>query len=853
MARVTAGGQGPLRVTRLARDAQTKTGLGDELERRSSRRQHVGAVLYMGSRSAAHRLVTMGDLVVRFGAGVSSARRAALARQVGVQGVAVLGVGRDVYRWRTAEPLAVFKAVDVLERQGEVLWAEPVFQRARATRGLPDDPLFNAEDWAQWHLRNTGQRGGTPGQDVNVASVWQQQVGGAWLRGAHTDGEGDDDQVIAIVDDGLEVLHPDLQENVLVGRSHDWVDGDDDPTPSIPSSVPGVGDSWDRHGTACAGVAAARGYNGRGVTGSAPWAGLVGFRFMAAGWSEGADAEAEALAAAWRETPGEPASPLIDEQQVVDVSSSSWGPLDDRHLEGAPQVVEQALQNGVQNGRGGRGIVYVWAAGNGRIDHDNVNYDGYANSRYTIAVGATTDRGRVAGYSESGAPLMVVAPSGDGVAGSRHDITTTDLTGARGANPSGTYSDYTNGFGGTSSSAPVVAGVVALMLQAQPDLSWRDVQVILMSTARKIDAAGGGWQTNAAGHHVSHTYGYGLVDAQAAVDKARTWQMLGTESVVQASASPNTAIPDASTSGVTSTITLGAQQRLTIEYVEVVLVAPHTYWSDLEVTLIAPSGTRSVLSPSSYLQSDGEVSGFNDGWRFGSALHLGESSQGTWRLRVRDLQRGDSGRLASWTLKVYGTQALPDAEPPVVGVTPTRTWWNKTVKLQARATDVGSNVARVERRVAQSADGPFAEASSVTIKVDRRTHRNDGRRTVWFRATDNSGNVALLPRVINVDTRRPRTQMRGNAGVKRGGRAKLRCRVVDPGFSSRRVHVWFQVRDARGRVRVTWDAGMRSTRSDVVLRTRVRLPRGRYKVRALARDAAGNKQSSAGAGTLIVR
>jgi subtilisin-like proprotein convertase family protein len=512
-------------------------------------------------------------------------------------------------------------------------------------------------------------------------------------------------------------------------------------------------------------------------------------------------------------------------------------------------LTQAALVDGVTNGRGGKGIVYVWAAGNGRAQGDNVNYDGYANSRYAMAVGASTALGKVAPYSEDGAPLRVVSPSSDGDASGLRDITTVDMSGDAGY----VTGDYSSAFGGTSASAPAVSGVVALLLQANPQLTWRDVQAILMTTAAKIDPSHGDWKTTAAGYHVNHTYGFGRVNAAAAVAAARTWRTLGPETTVELSATPGAMIPDASSTGVTSSIVVGQeQQRLSLEYVEVVIDAPHAYWHDLEITLVAPSGTESILSvPATPTDVTG---GANlEGWRFGSARHFGESSLGTWRLRVRDLQRGDVGRLDSWTLRLYGAVASPDAKPPVTSVVPARHWWNGTVKVELRAVDRGSNVARTDLRVAPKANGPFKALAKYELRVAKRTHASDGRRTLWFRSIDNLGNTERVRRfVLNVDTRPPTTAMLGSVVVRRGRVAVLHARARDPGFSAHRVRLRLQVVGANGRVVRLLDAGIRRTGDAVKVRFRCDLPKGRYTVRALARDLAGNAQNVVGSSTLTV-
>ncbi|MBE3072223.1 MAG: S8 family serine peptidase, partial [Acidobacteria bacterium] len=491
------------------------------------------------------------------------------------------------------------------------------------TADTPSDPFYAQ----QWHLRNTGQSGGVANQDINVEPIWSEF-------------KGSPNEVIAIVDDGLELAHEDLAPNVVAGLSHNYVTGSSDPTPSS---------GTDSHGTSVGGIAAARGFNGIGVSGVAPYAGLVGFNFLK--YVNDVN-EVDALSRS---------------NQIVDIYSNSWGPTDRGYsLVGIGALTEAALASGVANGRGGRGSVYVWAAGNG-YDNDNSNYDGYANSRYAIAVSASTNTGARASYSEPGANILVNAPSNGGTLG----IMTTDLMGPAGCNPGTggagcgpnpvTNENYTAFFGGTSAAAPAVSGVIALMLQANPNLGWRDVRAILATTADKNSptddgsTSDSGWTTNGAGYHISHTLGFGRVNATAAVQAARTWTNLDPEESAVGFAAPGVPIPDSPGSGqfgapVASTITIADDLR--VEFVEVVFSSRnHTYWGDLEIVLQSPAGTESRLA-----ETHASDAGPYDDWRFGSARHLGESSRGQWSLTVRDGGPRDTGTFDAWTLRIYGVR-----------------------------------------------------------------------------------------------------------------------------------------------------------------------------------------------------
>ena len=188
-------------------------------------------------------------------------------------------------------------------------------------------------------------------------------------------------------------------------------------------------------------------------------------------------------------------------RDLVAISSNSWGPSDSGKVVSGPGPLLQAsLEDNMYQGRGGLGTIVTLAGGNGRNNDDNSNYDGYANSRFTIGVAAITDYGDQAWYSEDGANILVAAHSRGGSQG----ITTADIRGSGGY----TSSDINNDFGGTSSATPLVSGVIALMLEANPSLTYRDVQHVLVHSARTNDASDSDWMTNGGGHDVNHKYGY---------------------------------------------------------------------------------------------------------------------------------------------------------------------------------------------------------------------------------------------------------------------------------------------------------------------------------------------------------
>ena len=518
-----------------------------------------------------------------------------------------------------------FDAIDFakqIEDADGVIYAYPNIWEERTKR---NDPLYPD----QWHLENTGQQGGAVGEDVRIANVWNSYRGSG--------------SIIAIVDDGLDEAHEDLTDNVLSGWGWNWTTNNSDPSPVMPD---------DGHGTACGGVAAARGFNLLGGRGAAPYAYLVGYNLLS---NSTFDNEAEALS---------------KNNSLIEIYSNSWGPSDDGlDLGLLTPVVEAALVDGITNGRNGKGNIFVFAGGNGQGEGDNSNYDGYANSRYTIAVSAVTNLGEQSYYSESGANIIVSAPSSGGA---DSGIVTTDVTGAEAGYSPGDGSpdpNYTITFGGTSSAAPLVSGIASLMLEANRDLTWRDVRDVMLTTARKNNPADPEWTQNGAGYWIHHGFGFGVINAESAVTTAHRWVSSGAEvSYSGYSSSPGLSIPDDDPAGVDDAIFLGGiPADFKIEYVEITFSASdHPYWGDLQITLTSPSGTISRLSE---LNPNGAGQQW-DGWKFGSIRHFGESPNGVWSLNVADMSAPDEGTLESWSLTFYGTTSpgYEDTLPPTTPI-----------------------------------------------------------------------------------------------------------------------------------------------------------------------------------------
>ena len=486
------------------------------------------------------------------------------------------------------------------------------------------DPWFGC----QWNLDNTEQFANGAGEDINVLELWD-------ATRPVTMGEG---VSVAIVDDGIDVGHVDLAENVDTASNHSF------------NTRGKIDNPVNTHGTAVASIIAARD-NSDGVRGVAPRATVYGYDFLSGGVANTDNQN------------------ISMEPKTVDtaVSNNSWGYSTGGRLARVGTSWEEAVEKGVTTDFDGKGVLYVFSAGNGHGGGDYSNLSELTNFYAVTAVCSVNYADKRSWYSEMGSNLWVCAPSNSpGEIPELPSITTADVE-----------NRYRTNFGGTSAAAPTVSGVAALIRAADKTLSWRDVKLILANSARKNDPANNGWREGALKYgsttdrySFNHEYGFGMVNAGAAVALAKTWthvpemrQKTGTSTDQQQ------AIPDTSRRGtpgrtIESTLTIDNYVGF-IEFVQIDINFRHTYFGDLKVELVSPSGKRSSLSVPRdvYL-----LNTINGSFRFGSARHLGENSAGTWKLRVADYLPEDSGILRSWSVTVYGHGITPD-EPEIDSVT----------------------------------------------------------------------------------------------------------------------------------------------------------------------------------------
>ncbi|KAI0042684.1 hypothetical protein FA95DRAFT_1525115 [Auriscalpium vulgare] len=477
-----------------------------------------------------------------------------------------------------------------------------------------EDPLFSQ----QWHLVNNE----FPQHMMNVTGLWEMGITGHGV-------------VTALVDDGLDYTSDDLAANFFAAGSHDYNDHEDLPFPKLFD---------DHHGTRCAGQIAAVKNNVCGM-GIAYDSKVAGLRILSGSISD-----------------VDEAASLNYNYQNTSIYSCSWGPTDDGKTMEAPNyLIQRAILNGVQNGRGGKGSIFVFASGNGAAYGDQCNFDGYTNSIYSITVSAVDYKGLHPVYSEPCAANLVVAYS----SGSGNHIVTTDV----GKNA------CANTHGGTSAAAPNAAGVFALALSVRPDLNWRDLQHLTVRTAKVVNAKDPDWNNTAAGRPFSYKYGYGVLNGYDFVTAAQNWQSVKPQTWVEKTpvqiangtcdflgdmAGGELIVPG----GLTHTITVTKEDLEkdnfeTLEHITVRVWITHAKRGDVEVEIVSPNGIKSVLA--ARRRDDRATTGY-PGWRFMSVKHWDENPIGDWTIRVSDVgAEGRHGHFLGWSLSLFGSVVNPDA------------------------------------------------------------------------------------------------------------------------------------------------------------------------------------------------
>ncbi|XP_038329082.1 proprotein convertase subtilisin/kexin type 6 isoform X3 [Canis lupus familiaris] len=371
-----------------------------------------------------------------------------------------------------------------LRMDPQVQWLQQQEVKRRVKRQVRSDPqalYFNDPIWSNMWYMHCGDKNSRCRSEMNVQAAWKKGYTGKNV-------------VVTILDDGIERNHPDLAPNYDSYASYDVNGNDYDPSPRYDAS------NENKHGTRCAGEVAASANNSYCIVGIAYNAKIGGIRMLDGDVTDVVEAKSLGI-----------------RPNYIDIYSASWGPDDDgKTVDGPGRLAKQAFEYGIKKGRQGLGSIFVWASGNGGREGDHCSCDGYTNSIYTISVSSTTENGYKPWYLEECASTLATTYSSG--AFYERKIVTTDLR-----------QRCTDGHTGTSVSAPMVAGIIALALEANNQLTWRDVQHLLVKTSRPAHLKANDWKVNGAGHKVSHLYGFGLVDAEALVMEAKKWTAVPTQ------------------------------------------------------------------------------------------------------------------------------------------------------------------------------------------------------------------------------------------------------------------------------------------------------------------------------------
>lgn len=653
---------------------------------------------------SASPIVETAELVVQFASAIQPSQVTTLLGRVGARSVRSLGVMvPNGYVAQVTDPRAsALDAANRLHAMPQVRFAHPSLLWPLVPRYTPNDPLFTQ----QWHLQNTGQSGGTPGADIKAPAAWDIQRGNA-------------STIIAVIDDGVDLLQEDLHANLVAG--YDFRDHDSNPSPA----------AGDDHGTAVAGVAAAVGSNGLGVTGVAPACKIMPIRLIGGLISDTDIADAFRYAA----------------DHGAGVINNSWGPPDGRTtLYPLPDVVKAGIDYAINTGRGGKGCIVVFAAGNG---NESVMTDGYSSYSRVLAIAASTNQDVHASYSDYGAAIALCAPSNGGSL----SITTTDRTGTAGYSTG----NYTPDFGGTSSAAPVVSGVAALLMAQDPGATADQIKQRLIAGADKISPATGAYDSQ--GHSIY--FGFGRVNARRSLERTpnvpavtmvlpNNNALIGAKYTLRATDSnnalvqsmtfqgrleqgsflrtPNLFIPDVSTVADSTSFT----PSFTIENAQVTVNINHSCSGDLKVDLIAPDN-------SSWNVFTGDVNCFPV-----VAVNMavpglaGKNAHGTWKLQVTDRAALDTGTLVNWGVSFYSNwKTLAQVTTPDANGAWSSMWsasgqsgkW--TVKAVAATTlgafeDQHTNISRDDLYPTATVTVPAANAAFVSSPLARGTAGDTG-------------------------------------------------------------------------------------------------------------------------------
>ena len=479
--------------------------------------------------------------------------------------------------------------------------------------GLEGDTLFDK----QWYIKALG----TATNPSEVPSIVGNDLGLQDIYSKYMGYNGGNPIILQIVDSGVDVKHEDLKDNIDATRSLNGAE----------VGVPAPGGVFKPHGTMLAGIAAARAFNNKGVRGVAPFAKIAGSNWLV-------EQSLDGLEAAWYSGAG---------ANEIAVTNNSWGTYYT-----IDTFYEDIMEQGAKDLRDGKGRVYVFASGNARTFNADANIQYVINNRYALVVSAVEYDNKVASYSTPGANVWVSAYGGSVSYDEGPTIATTYLSGESTKTwAEDSAGNYTYAMAGSSAAAPMVTGSVALLLEACPNLGWRDVKYILAKSAKQIDSQNPSWVTNASGIHFSRDYGFGLVDTKAAIAMCENgYNNFNIDMWASTELTTNSSI------GAKKDVTVTIQKDMKIEWVETTVDIDTQNASDLDIFLTSPSGTKVQLVKSGTKVGANLIPNsdwMKGGFRFSTGAFLDENSIGDWSVEIINTKT-DSATLKKASIKIYG-------------------------------------------------------------------------------------------------------------------------------------------------------------------------------------------------------
>ena len=478
------------------------------------------------------------------------------------------------------------------------------------------DPLWN-ETWFLNPRKSINDPNGAQNGAMNVMGAWIEGMTGYGIRVAH-------------IDTGIDYNHPDLRYNYDSSISTNIYDPERDAFESSKEN---------NHGTNMAGLVGAAVNNSRCGVGIAYHCriGMIKVNFSDY-WSDATEAKM-----------------FSHGRERVDLYINGWGPRKG-HLDTVGPLAKQALQEGTIKGRGGKGNIFVLPAGNEGAYGSGCDYNGFANSIFTITINGAGQRGFKPYYGLQCSAVLTTTFTGGSYPSK--DIVTTNVGGT-----------CRKDFGGTSASVSIAGGIIALCLQANSNLTWRDVQylVVLSSMPSPLNSKDANWITNGANKKFSRSFGFGLLNADMLVKQAKEWSLVEKQISCSFTYRNNESNLDENIIGqylnkrIPVSFNPSSCDIIYLEHVVLTLTASTPKRGDIKIDLLSPMGTN--LTVFDGYRGDNSFLGFNNA-DFLSVGTWGENpTVGNWTVHFQTKRKlksnSKSFNVTNFRLTIFGTSLRP--------------------------------------------------------------------------------------------------------------------------------------------------------------------------------------------------